>query len=305
MTIFPNRTWTNYESALKAIGEIRPPAEGDNGFLEAIGFVDGGALTESGTRYFTSKFIRRDEESARTTLQGVLVDYPPVSVICQFLSGVPDADKSNAESILRNQGMGAGLTERSLGSLLSLMSATGVIRYSKGRIEVLVHPAQMETVPTSVFISRVTPYGNRAWLRRILRECEGFIYWLDKHFLPVALEALWEIADGDRITEIRVLSLKLDQNSGRKALRDYRDLVAELGQKSIRMEWRVIDSQLIKDTHDRWVIGASTARNVPDVGTIYSGNHSELNRSDQASELRVLFEGYWANANPIDHKPTE
>ncbi|GIF78364.1 hypothetical protein [Asanoa siamensis] len=301
MAIYPTKAWVNYEAILKSIGEKRAVADSDSRFLSAIGLVDGdGSLTESGTKYFTAKFVQRDEDSARAALQAILIDYPAVGVICQFLSGVPNADKGNAESILRNQGMGDGLTDRSLGSLLTLMSTTGVIRYSKGTIEVLIHPAQMETVPASVFVSRATPFGNRAWLRRILRECDGFIYWLDKHFLPIALENLWEVADGRQIAEIRIISLKLQQNSGRKALRDYHDLVAELAHKSISIEWRAIDSKLIRDTHDRWIIGSSTARNVPDVGTIYSGNHSELNRSDQAVELRALFEGYWASATPID-----
>ncbi len=52
----------------------------------------------------------------------------------------------------------------------------------------------------------------------------------------------------------------------------------------------------MRDTHDRWIIGAKTARDVPDVGTIFSGNNSEMNRSDQHVELTALFDSYWDRA---------
>ncbi|MFJ1537503.1 hypothetical protein ACIODS_03065 [Micromonospora chalcea] len=259
-----------------------------------------GRLSAAGRQYFNLKFIRQDKGAALEILQTCLINYRPIEAICQLLSGVVGADRGSAKSILRSQGMGDGLTDRALGSLLSLMSSTEVIRYHRGRIEVLIQPSQLDSPPSSVFVSRATPYGNKVWLRRILEECEGFIYWLDKHFLPIALESLWEAADGNRVSEVRILSLRLEQNSGRKALRDYRDLRGELGHRGISLEWRVVDSSQIKDTHDRWIIGVSSARNVPDVGTIYSGNHSELNRSEQSKALQKLFDGYWHVAQPID-----
>lgn len=299
MATLPTKVWAVYEQSLKAAGEERPT--GGDAFLCELGLLaEDGKLTAAGRRYFDLRFIRREDGLASEVLQQCLLNYRPAEAICQLLAGVPGAERGNAESVLRSQGMGDGLTDRSLGSLLALMSAAGLIRYYKGKIEVLVQPARLDAPPDSVFVSRATPFGNKIWLRRILQECDDFIYWLDKHFLPVAFEPLWEIADGNRISEIKVLSLRLEHNSGRKALRDYRDLRSELAGRKISLEWRVVESALIKDTHDRWIIGSATARNVPDVGTIYSGNHSELNRSDQAEVLCRLFEGYWVNAQPID-----
>lgn len=83
-------------------------------------------------------------------------------------------------------------------------------------------------------------------------------------------------------------------------LKQYRDLRAELAGRSVDLQWRVIDSTQIRDTHDRWVIGADTARNVPNVNAIYTGQHSEMHASPSRAELSGLFDGYWAGAAPFD-----
>jgi len=62
----------------------------------------------------------------------------------------------------------------------------------------------------------------------------------------------------------------------------------------------VIDSTKIRNTHDRWVIGADTARNVPNVNAIYTGQHSEMHVSPRRADLSGLFDGYWAEAVPFD-----
>lgn len=300
MTVYPSKSWPAYEIYLKNAGEYRPVDGADKAFLQLIGFVSEEAtLTVAGQRYFELKYIQRDSAASATLLQESLLSYPPASAICQLLAGIPSADRDSAETVLRSQGMGDSLTARKLGTLLSLMAAAGLIKYVGGKITILLKPASRPTAPPSIFISRGTPFGNKVWLRRILEECDTHLYWLDKHFMHPAFEALWEAADGARISEIKIVSLKLEQNSGRRAMRDYRDLREELAGRSITLEWRFIDSTLIKDTHDRWIIGSSTARNVPDVGTIFSGNNSELNRSDQAKELAKIFQGYWEKAVPV------
>jgi hypothetical protein len=306
MTMFPDRTWTAYEEILKAIGERRIEAifADGTGFLHELGLVDsnGMTLTAAGHDYFSLRFIRNDQASSDALLQKVVMAYPPVAAVCQLLDGVPSARREAVETVLRSQGFGDELNDRRLGSLLALMHRAGVVKYTKNKaiITVLVHPSRMATPPPSVFISPQTPYANKVWLRRVLEECEGFIYWLDKHFLPVGFEPLWEAADGNRISEIHIISLKLPENEGKRALRSYRDLIAELSGRDIAVEWRTIESQLIRGTHDRWIIGSKSARNIPDVVTIFSGNHSELNRSEQYEELKSIFENYWKQATPVN-----
>jgi len=242
-------------------------------------------------------------DGADAILRDALLTYGPAEAVIQLLAGSPNIPRSRAESVLRFQGFGNGLADREVGSLLMVMHRAELIRYAKrlGTFEILVNPAQEPVPPESVFIAPETPFANRVWLRRILEECDGFIYWLDKHFMPGALEVIWEAAAGSRVSEVRVLSLKLPDNSGKNATRDYRNLRSELESRSVAFEWRVIDSKLIRDTHDRWIIGRSSARNVPNVNAILSGQRSELHRSDHADELRTVFEDYWAEATPIDN----
>ncbi len=98
---------------------------------------------------------------------------------------------------------------------------------------------------------------------------------------------------------MRILSLELDGNSSSRVRKKYLALQQELSGKDITLEWRFINSTLVRETHDRWVIGDSTARNLPDVGTIFSGNHSEISKSDHAERLNKTFEGYWLQGTPF------
>ena len=130
-----------------------------------------------------------------------------------------------------------------------LMRSAGMVKYVKrsGAIEILCRPASTDPVPRAVFVSPDTPYSNKLWLRRALEECSESIWWLDKHFMPVAFESLLDAADARRISEIRmVLSLDLPDNSGPKARKQYVDLRRELAAKGIRLAWRVIDSRQVR-----------------------------------------------------------
>ena len=79
-------------------------------------------------------------------------------------------------------------------------------------------------------------------------------------------------------------------------MKAYQALKQELLAKKIQLEWRFVDSTVVRDTHDRWIIGASSARNVPDVGTIMSGNKSEISASDSSVRLQTDFLKYWDDA---------
>lgn len=305
--MLPDRGWQSYEDVLRYVGERRPAARGLDpllAFLLGLGMLDEdrATLTDRGRAYFTARFITGDAAAADAVLHACVLDLPPATAVAQLLVGVPGADRQRAETVLRSQGFG-GVTDRAVGSLLKLMDRAGVVDYNPktAAVRVLDSPAadDAEEVPTSVYVSPATPYGNKVWLRRVLSECEGSIDWLDKHFMPVAFEPLWEAVDGARVSRVRILSLRLKDHEGNRTIKKYRDLRAELATRSVDLSWRVIDSTKIRDTHDRWVLGATTARNVPNVGAIYTGQHSEMHASPQRDELSRLFNGYWAEAAPF------
>jgi hypothetical protein len=306
--MLPDRGWQSYEDALRRVGERRSAAKGDDplrAFLVKIGLLreDRQTLSEAGQAYFNAKFIKGDAATSDAALHRCVTGYPPATAVTQLLAGVPDADRGRVETVLRSQGF-EEVTDRAVGSLLKLMDRAGLVDYNLRTSSVIVLDspltAEVDAVPPSVYVSPATPFGNKVWLRRVLAECVGHIDWLDKHFMPVAFEALWEAVDGAQVSRVRVLSLRMAQHDGRRALRQYRDLRSELACRSVDLSWKTIDSTKIRNTHDRWIIGADSARNVPNVNAIYTGQHSELNVSAQRAELWQLFDGYWSDAVPFD-----
>lgn len=282
---------------LRAAGERRAIDLVDAEFLIELGLVNSnGLLTKSGQTYFEESFINKNEASVTSVMQSVFREYPPAEAISQRLFGIPNVDRSTVDSTLRNVGLDSDLTDRKLGTLLVILARFEVIRYvrSKGEVIALIPPLQGGRVPSTIFVSRETPFSNVMWLSRVLKQCNNHIYWLDKHFQAAGLEALADVADGNRINEIYIISLRLPGNSSPKVLKSYRSLKLELAHRGISLEWRFIDSTLVRDSHDRWIIGADSAYNVPDVGTIMSGNKSEMSASGNTLRLNQDFNTYWA-----------
>ncbi|MEO6109482.1 MAG: hypothetical protein ABIP50_00515 [Candidatus Saccharimonadales bacterium] len=292
--MFPNRSWDSYQEALGSSGLRNLPDAGANSFLVDIGLIDeSGLLTATGSAYFQAQFIRRLEDDADQIVRDALLTNRPVQAILQHQFGVQGADKDSAEAALRFHELDMGLNARTLGSLLTLMARFGLIRYVRGSIDVIESPIEDGTVPSSMFISRDTPFSNGVWLKRALRELRGFVFWLDKNFIPAGLESIWEAADGNKIGRVHILSIPMPASLGRKPKARYLALKTELQSRGIELEWRFIDSTQIRDTHDRWIIGNNMAWNVPDVNTLLSGNNSEISQSSNAGKLVEVFSKYW------------
>src|ERR1035437_7734211 len=136
--MLPTKGWSTYEGSLRAIGERRPSESDDALFLRELGLAADGELTELGRAYFAARFVHRDEPKANDVLKEAIRNYPPASALCQILAGVADADRGVAETVLRSQGFGDSLTDRSLGALLMMMQRAGSISYSKASGQVRV-----------------------------------------------------------------------------------------------------------------------------------------------------------------------
>lgn len=307
--MLPTRGWATYEEGLRAVGERRGLADEEIvSFLRSLGLVADGSvtLTAAGTQLFHARFIDEDDAAATEVLRHqVLTRSPEAAALCQLLANRPKVPRAVAETVLRSQGHGDGLTDRKLGALLGLMAHAEVIDYAKreASFRVTAQPLTEPDLPDSMFISPETPWSNRAWLRRVLGECEDFIYWLDKHFLPEGLDFLGEAADGARVSVVRVVSLALEENQTRRAKRAYRDLAREMQTRGISFEWRFIDSRDLRDTHDRWIITAGRAWNTPNLNAILSGQRSEIVSSGNAGELITVFDEIWDKAAPRPAEP--
>lgn len=306
--MLPNKAWASYEEAIRAIGERRdPPVDPRKArdwdeavvLLQAMGLLDEHTgLTSAGQQYFHARFIDADSEAATAALLHQLLEqYAPAQLIAQTLANRPRVPRSVAETVLRSQGV-ESVTDRQLGSLLALLHTAGIIEYSKqqGSFRVLATPLLRPDLPSSIFISKETPWSNRRWLHRLIAEADDHLYWLDKHWLPAGLDVLGEAADGERLNAIKILSLELSDSVTRSATRAYRELGREMQSRGIAFEWRFIDSKKLRDTHDRWIISRGSAWNIPNLNAILSGQHSELVRTANGPELRSVFEGAWGVA---------
>ncbi len=294
--MLPSRSWVAYEGVIKALGERRTAQDPEAvAFLQELLLVDGqSTLTAAGADYFRLTFLTGETDAARTVLGAALAQYPPAAAICQLLAGVSTASRATAETALRSQGFGDELNDRKLGSLLMLMHSAGMVKYVKrsGAIEILCRPASTDPVPRAVFVSPDTPYSNKLWLRRALEECSEFIWWLDKHFMPVAFESLLDAADARRISEN---SHPLPRSPG-QLWPEGAQAVRRLEAGACRQGHQVglaRERLAARQPRTAAILGRESARNVPNVTAIYSGQNSEMITSDHGEDLRVLFTSYW------------
>src|SRR3989338_548959 len=298
-------SWSVCETQLKHIVEGDTAEFESLPFLRACGIVGAEVppiASPLGQRYYEARFIRNDDVAAQAVLRDGLLQHPAVQAILQLLHGVHNAKRDNALSVLKSRGMWSYTDERPLTNLLLSMNNAGLVSYSKkhGSVRVLYNPKeQQEGVPSNIFIDPKRPYGNKAWMKRVLAECEGHIHWIDKHFIPTGLEYIWEVADANKLQEVTILSLYLPDLIGKGAVKQYRDLQTELAAKGIQLRWMVIDSKLIRDNHDRWILSKNEALNLPDLNTVISGNRSEITKSINGAEMEKAFISYLTNAKEI------
>lgn len=302
----PQMSWSEHEKLFRLFVEgDESPIGDDFAFLKKLGFISddtlGAELTELGQTYYDARFIRSDTSASNEITKSAILKFPPAEVLLQLLHGVENAKRDNALAVLKSRGFWCYADETPLTHFLLLLNQVGLITYSKKhrtlRILHNVHDGQKE-VPQNIFIDNSTPYSNIEWLRRILSDCSGYIYWLDKHFLKQGLSYIWEVADANKVTKILIISLFLKEHD-KSTIKEYRRFKEELANKGITLEWLVIDSTEIRDTHDRWILSKNVGWNLPNLGTILSGSRSEINKSLNHDDIEKAFKSYYKKAKEI------
>lgn len=302
----PQASWRDHENIFRKLIEGDESTLGDEcTFLMQLGLVNddtlGAEVTELGKAYFDARFIKTDIEESNKILREALLKFPPAEALLQLLYGVDLAKKDNALAVLKSRGFWFYSDETPLTHFLLLLNQVGLIAYSsKLKTIRILHNVRNEQckIPENIYIDRATPYSNIEWLRRILTECSGHIYWLDKHFLKSGLKYLWEIADASKIKSITIISILLKDHD-ESTIDEYRRLKRQLYNCGIKLEWLIISPASIRDSHDRWILTQSAGWNLPDIGTIISGNRSEINKSPNYVQLSKEFRRYMDNAKEL------
>lgn len=273
-----------------------------NQFLYELEFTDDKGLSSIGKRYFQARHVYNDEKDALAILVQQVKKQPATQAICQLLWGRKNVKRRNIYNLLASERLidVFEVSEEKLGAFLMLLNLCGIVVYSKqtGDVQV-IHNVKGEEVPLApdIFISKDTPYGNVINLRRILRSCNSYIYWIDKHFSTKGLEPLWEEADANKISTIKILAGKNENIPTLKSA--YERFEQEMTIKGINSELRVIcDSSTFAEMHDRWIIAKNLCYNVPPINSIYQNQSAELKETTN----RPPFDKWWSIALPIKER---
>ena len=264
-------------------------------FLRDIGFMNGMSLSPIGSEYFRTKFVLNDAESADKILSEGVRQYGPTQAICQLLWGRPGLKRTNVYKLLVSEEYidGRSVSEAQIGSFLMLVNQCKLITYSKKTqdITVIFKPRTEGSGRLSTrFLSPDTPYSNLRNLWDILRSCNGFVHWFDKHFSAKGLEALHDEADGNRIREVKVLAGIVSRGVNDRLRRDFQRFRDELNTRNITSEMRIIiDKDILGEIHDRWIVSDKVCYNVPPVDTMFMGQYSELKQT----AYRPPFAQWW------------
>ncbi|MDA0525798.1 hypothetical protein [Methanococcoides alaskense] len=266
-------------------------------FLKGIYFIDKNCnLTDIGKSYYTEKFVLADEDQAFETLSCALKKTKPVHMICQIMWGKTNISKDNILNLLHVEKILDSSKKVNLGSFLFILNKCNIISYDKksGLIKILYNPLIENISTKSLFIAPEKPFTNVMHLRKILAECDGYIWWLDKHFGAKGFEPLVESVDANKVEHIKILTG--NPHIDEKMKNDFKRFKEEMKNRGIDAECRVIlDKGTFHDIHDRWIISKDLIYNVPPINSIYKGQFSEINITNKMPP----FEKWWDSATEL------
>lgn len=293
--------WTDLLSTLQDIGLNRMIAVGTPALavLRELGYVAGDPaikLEAKGLLVFRTWFVLNDDRTASEQIKLDLLSHPVVALVVQVFFGRGPTGRDQLSTLLVHHGimLPDGKMD-DLGPLLGLLSKFGVIKYNKraGAFVVESTPLGLDA-PQHYFVDPSTPYSNIRNLRRILSELQGTTYWLDKHFRKEGLEILIDALDGQKVSNVTIVSG--DQNVTVSAKQDFQNARTELGNRGIALEWRVCtDQPFLSSWHDRWLVGSNFNYNIPPVLSIIRGQQSEMIRTTNSPDVS----GFLSASKPL------
>lgn len=295
-------TWASIEGALTAVAEshVERPDDDDLRRLRGLGLIeadDPPRLTARGESYWKAKFVLEDTAASRDALADILKDHPVATGFCAALWGAGDRPVTGALRLIRQ------LTKSSDDvpnrRWLALMNSAGLILYNPKYLTLKVVYNPNELAPANVaeqrektsghVLSPERPYGNLLALRSILRAATDFLWWYEPHMPPKVLEVLYGELDGTKVRDVRILSGAANVTDALKG--DFDRFAREMKkERSIHVQWRILDKAETFKRHDRIIVSKGQAKNLPPLNTILAGSVGEILPSDIRSED---FDEWW------------
>ena len=302
----PTEPWARFEHVIQAIGmhSIRDlektlgqtTFQNILSFLKSIRFTEGFLLIGAGKEYFQAKFLLNDNDAAGRILSEALKSYEPTQAICQLLWGRPGLKRHNVYKLLAFEEYidPSKIREEDLGSFMMILNQCGLLRYSKktNDITIMFNPrTSPQPSQLTKFLSPETPYSNLRNIWEVLRTCRSYVHWFDKNFSPKGLELLHDEADGNNISEIKILSGVLEQSLLERIRGYFGRFKEEMASRQIACDFRVIgDKHQLHKIHDRWILSKDVCYNVPPINSIFMGQYSEL----KPTPNRPPFSEWWS-----------
>jgi hypothetical protein len=302
----PTSPWKYYEELILKIGrneEYDPnPFSDEICFLKDLKFIssDDTKLIDDGMGYYIAKFVNNDNSASDEILYNALIHYKPVQLICQILWGVENVSKKSIYNLLclRDYVNPKDNEIDDLSSFLMILNKTKIISYCKRMktIAILYNPnKELENDDfESYFVDTEKPYSNLLIIKNIVRACNKYIYWFEKHFTKKIFEILIEETDGTKIDELRLLFGIVGINI--KMRKEFKRFKSELENRGVYVELRVIcDRRILDIIHGRWILSQNLCFNIPPTNTILQGQADEIKKTKN----RPPFESWWRDGKNL------
>jgi len=139
-----------------------------------------------------------------------------------------------------------------------------------------------------------TPFNNKLAIKRIIKQAEEYIEWIDKYFSVSGLEMINEYVNRDNVKKIAILT---SYNAANNKFRDkVKDLKEQFSKEGILLEVRVITDKKISDSiHDRYLITKGHTYNIPSPDVVERGQFSDIKEVNSSPP----FSDWWSSSLDI------
>ena len=168
-----------------------------------------------------------------------------------------------------------------------------IIGANNNLTRVITDRVPFEYVTISYPIEPNLPYRNKINMFKIFSNCSGYLWWLDKHFLPDGFDLLedWCHDEPPNVTEIRILGSNIISDRHLDRLRrNFPAFRKELEFLSVKADIKILtDSKILGSLHDRYIISDNIAFNVLPVGSLIRGQRGTLNLEEKPPDFTELW----------------